>query len=50
MLDNDELKGQVDSWVQKAGLYLVSQYSEDMSLVISDTVKSWDPELTSEPY
>ena len=48
MLDNVELKEQVDSWVQKAGLYLVSHYSEDMSMVISDTVKSWDAELTSD--
>ena len=48
MLDNDELKHQVDTWVQKAGVYMVSQYSEDMSQVISETVKSWDAEITSQ--
>jgi len=48
MIENSELKEQVDSWISNAGMYLVSQYSDDMSQVISDTIKSWDAELTSE--
>ena len=48
MLDNAELKEQVDTWVMKAGMYVVTHYSDDMGQVISDTVKSWDAELTSQ--
>lgn len=48
MLDNTELKEQVDTWVMKAGMYVVTHYSDDMGQVISDTVKSWDAELTSQ--
>ena len=48
MLDNVELKEQVDTWVMKAGMYVVTHYSDDMGQVISDTVKSWDAELTSQ--
>lgn len=48
LLDNPELEQQIDSWLQTAGLYLVEQYSEEISGVITDTVSSWDADVTSE--
>lgn len=48
LLNGSELGQQIDSWLQKAGLYLVEQYREEISNVITETVSSWDAEVTSQ--
>lgn len=47
-LDNDEaMREQVNTWLRDAMLYFVAHYREAMSQVISDTVRSWDGEVTA---
>lgn len=47
LLEDTELGTQLDAWLQKAGLYLVEQYRDEISAVITETVSSWDPQVTS---
>jgi uncharacterized membrane-anchored protein YjiN (DUF445 family) len=44
---NAEMRAQLNGWVSDATLYLVRNYSQDISEVISDTVKGWDARATS---
>jgi len=48
LLEDSELGQQIDAWLQKAGLYLVDQYRDEISGVITDTISSWDPDVTSQ--
>ena len=47
LLENTELGEQIDAWLQQAGLYLVDQYRSEISNVITETINSWDPDVTS---
>lgn len=45
---NEAMQEQVDAWVRDAVLHLVEQYSGEISDVITETVRSWDAEATTE--
>ncbi len=42
-----QMRGQINAWVTSALTYSVEKYREQMSSVISDTVRAWDAEATS---
>lgn len=45
--DDERLAGEINRWIRDATLYLVGQYRAEISSVISETVKAWDPAATS---
>lgn len=48
-LDKDEeMRAQVNTWLRDAMTYSVAHYREAMAQVISDTVRSWDGEVTAQ--
>lgn len=44
---DDALRAQINRWLNDATLYVVRNYSQEISDVISETVKSWDARATS---
>lgn len=44
---NASMREQINRWVSDATLYVVRNYSQEISDVISETVKSWDARATS---
>lgn len=44
---NAAMREQINRWLSDATLYIVRTYSQEISDVISDTVKSWDARATS---
>ncbi|MCZ6559342.1 MAG: DUF445 domain-containing protein [Gammaproteobacteria bacterium] len=48
LLHSPEMQEQVNDWISDAVLYVVGHYREEISSVISDTVKRWDAEATSQ--
>lgn len=44
---DDALRGKIDGWVERAVLYLVEQYKDDIADLISGTVARWDTQDTS---
>ncbi len=44
---DDTLRGKIDSWVERALLYVVDQYKGDIADLISGTVARWDTVETS---
>ena len=47
MVTDDQLRGKVDGWVEGAAAYLVTNYSREITTIITDTVQRWDAEETS---
>jgi uncharacterized membrane-anchored protein YjiN (DUF445 family) len=47
LLEDDELLGKVNGWVEQAVLYLVEQYRHEVAALIESTVAAWDPEDTT---
>jgi uncharacterized membrane-anchored protein YjiN (DUF445 family) len=45
--DDDALRGKVDSWVEGAAAYVVLNYRDEITTLITDTVQRWDAEETS---
>jgi uncharacterized membrane-anchored protein YjiN (DUF445 family) len=45
--DDDSLRGKVDSWVEGAAAYVVLNYRDEITTLITDTVQRWDAEETS---
>ena len=45
--DDPELAAKVDRWVADAVVHVVTSYRDDVTGVISDTVRAWDAEETS---
>lgn len=45
--DDDTLREKVDSWVESAAAYVVLNYRDEITTLITDTVGRWDAEETS---
>jgi uncharacterized membrane-anchored protein YjiN (DUF445 family) len=45
---DDDLVAKIDGWVIETACYLVEKYRGDVAGIISETVDSWDPDVTSE--
>jgi len=48
LLHSPEMQKQVNDWISDVVLYVVGHYRDEISAVISDTVKRWDAEATSQ--
>jgi uncharacterized membrane-anchored protein YjiN (DUF445 family) len=44
---DDSLREKVDSWVEGAAAYVVLNYRDEITTLITDTVQRWDAEETS---
>ncbi|HVV11150.1 DUF445 domain-containing protein [Amycolatopsis sp.] len=47
LVTDDGLRSKVDGWVEGAAAYLVTNYSREITTIITDTVERWDAEETS---
>ncbi|HEY4023285.1 MAG TPA: DUF445 domain-containing protein [Pseudonocardiaceae bacterium] len=47
LVEDDTLREKVDSWVQGAAGYVVSNYRDEITTLITDTVARWDAQETS---
>jgi uncharacterized membrane-anchored protein YjiN (DUF445 family) len=47
LTDDDALREKVDSWVEGAAAYVVLNYRDEITTLITDTVQRWDAEETS---
>ncbi len=47
LVEDDTLREKVDSWVQGAAGYVVSNYRDEITTLITDTVSRWDAQETS---
>jgi uncharacterized membrane-anchored protein YjiN (DUF445 family) len=47
LMTDDGLRSKVDGWVEGAAAYLVTNYSSEITAIITDTVERWDAEETS---
>ncbi len=45
--DDDSLRDKVDSWVEGAAAYVVLNYRDEITTLITDTVQRWDAQETS---
>ncbi len=45
--DDDELRGKVDGWLLGGARYIASNYADEITTVITDTVARWDAEEAS---
>jgi uncharacterized membrane-anchored protein YjiN (DUF445 family) len=44
---DDPLRGKVDKWAEDVAAYVVSNYADDLTTLITDTVERWDAEETA---
>ena len=47
LVEEQELRGKVDGWLEGAAVYVVSNYQAEITTLITDTVERWDAEETS---
>lgn len=47
MSADDRLRAKIDGWLEDAAVYVVTTYRDEITLLITDTVASWDAEQTS---
>ncbi|MCT2585726.1 DUF445 domain-containing protein [Actinophytocola gossypii] len=47
LTDDDALRDKVDGWVEGAAAYVVLNYRDEITTLITDTVQRWDAEETS---
>jgi uncharacterized membrane-anchored protein YjiN (DUF445 family) len=47
LVDDDALREKVDGWVEGAAAYVVLNYRDEITTLITDTVARWDAEETS---
>jgi uncharacterized membrane-anchored protein YjiN (DUF445 family) len=47
LVSDDHLRSKVDNWVEGAAAYVVTNYSQEITTIITDTVERWDAEETS---
>jgi uncharacterized membrane-anchored protein YjiN (DUF445 family) len=47
LTSEDALRGKVDGWVQGAAAYIVVNYRDEITTLITDTIDRWDAEETS---
>lgn len=48
LLHSPEMQKQVNEWISDVVVYVVGHYRHEISAVISETVKRWDAEATSQ--
>jgi len=48
VLETPELQDQINVWLNEATVYIVTHYRDEIGQIVSDTVKGWDPEVTSQ--
>ncbi len=48
LLDDEAIRQRINAWLQEAIIHLAVRYGEEIASVISETVRSWDAEATSE--
>ncbi|MEO7006015.1 MAG: DUF445 domain-containing protein [Terrimesophilobacter sp.] len=48
LTDDEGLAGKIDAWVADGAAYLVRNYRHDIASIITDTVKRWDPQETTD--
>lgn len=48
IIETPELQEQINTWLNNATLHVVTNYRDEISNIITDTVKSWDAEVTSQ--
>lgn len=47
LIDDDALRQKVDGWVRTAAGYVVANYSQEITTIITDTVQRWDAAETA---
>jgi uncharacterized membrane-anchored protein YjiN (DUF445 family) len=47
LVEDDAMRAKVDGWVEGAAVHLVTNYSREITTIITDTVERWDAEETS---
>ena len=47
LADDDELRRKVDGWLEEAVVHLATNYRDELTAVISDTVRRWDVDETT---
>jgi uncharacterized membrane-anchored protein YjiN (DUF445 family) len=47
LTEDDSLRDKVDNWVEGAAAYIVLNYRDEITTLITDTVQRWDAEETS---
>ncbi|GAB3009487.1 DUF445 family protein [Amycolatopsis acidiphila] len=47
LITDEGMRSKVDGWVEGAAAYLVTNYSSEITTIITDTVERWDAEETS---
>jgi uncharacterized membrane-anchored protein YjiN (DUF445 family) len=47
LVDEPEMRGRVDAWVERGVRYLVANYGAEVAALISDTVARWDADEAS---
>lgn len=48
ILDDKALAQKIDGWAEDSARYLLNTYGHEIATLISDTIDSWDPVVTSE--
>jgi uncharacterized membrane-anchored protein YjiN (DUF445 family) len=47
LVEDDELRRKVDGWLEEAVVHLATNYRDELTAVISDTVRRWDVDETT---
>jgi uncharacterized membrane-anchored protein YjiN (DUF445 family) len=47
LVTDETMRSKVDGWVEGAAAYLVTNYAQEITTIITDTVERWDAEETS---
>nr|WP_130342867.1 DUF445 domain-containing protein [Herbihabitans rhizosphaerae] len=47
LASDDSMRGKVDDWLESAAAYIVVNYRDEITTLITDTVERWDAEETS---
>jgi uncharacterized membrane-anchored protein YjiN (DUF445 family) len=47
LVDDPELRSKVNGWIEDAAVYVVTNYRDELTRTITDTVERWDAEETS---
>lgn len=47
LVTDEDMRSKVDGWLEGAAAYLVTNYSREITTIITDTVERWDAEETS---
>jgi len=48
LLDDEAMRTQINEWLANAIVHVVEKDSQNISSVVSDTIRNWDPQVTSQ--